>query len=848
MKTSRNVSVFLAISLITATLLCVVSDFYELPHPIELVSAFVTKHGVAFSLLCLVGCGLAVPQKNHGVLPGILCVLSGIMLNRNALIGFLDPSGAWCSALADQEKLSRVLLGLYFLIFVSCIFWMLCKKRCAPQAPHSEKQHSGSRSTDGSQPIALIALVLTMLTLLILLLNGDQHLEEFQDISLSFLTSNSLAAVLLTPLVIFFAIFLVLSIVVGLVSPEKSPSWMTLLKNESPEIGRGLMALAINLLRGFVNLANQIPDFFNTIARLLIGRNDIFPHVDALVPAKNHAAAIDAGSQGSERGAISELLRHAAAYFALASLITTTKGMQNYVFNGNQKWLAYLVSFAIQAVLVGCGLSLCPVFSAIGKAVPSKRRQLAMKALVTILFAAMLVTSSTFSYIYIAEVAYGDSWAGDAETKIVTTLTSETRKLEQENDFQEKEYASRLLTVIRSVLRPAAEQYQRNQALASSERLASLNPEEFALKDISIKSTVDALKKRHPEQSDNLSVLQEQYEKSFRDPLKQAAADYNAAVKRIGALDGNTLSADDVDAICQTLAEISTRIDTLLIELESFQSYIAREDLKPIKSGYRIEAALLQSRIDSLLKHIASATDLPQGTMSGSGIAVDVDKLERSVLMCRAGQASSADVEKVAEQAARLLQHLSDSGMLSVSQLENVSHLSDLIDNYGRCRRLSENIQTFQSERISKTYFFSGEGAVEIEVWRTERNADFYTFFELIHSLPAPSEGMEPSAYDVDAVFQSVSALRRNLIGDYTVFERAIGYLRSDYKLMAIVSAFIALLFDLSSFLIGCFLYAFMLDRRDGSKGGRNGDKASATPRTRHPRASRSATGRGAIK
>lgn len=76
--------------------------------------------------------------------------------------------------------------------------------------------------------------------------------------------------------------------------------------------------------------------------------------------------------------------------------------------------------------------------------------------------------------------------------------------------------------------------------------------------------------------------------------------------------------------------------------------------------------------------------------------------------------------------------------------------------------------------------------------------------------------------YMADDVLDEASTLQRDFLGELTDFENAIIYLKYDYRMMAVFSAFIALFWDLGTFFVGCFLcYSemFKVKKRSSSSG-----------------------------
>ena len=94
------------------------------------------------------------------------------------------------------------------------------------------------------------------------------------------------------------------------------------------------------------------------------------------------------------------LLRICTILLSAVSFWATAQGMIDYTFP--QAWQAYAASLGIQGLLLGLNFSL-PSFL-------RKCRDRSQKAVLYFLTIVILFCSSWFSYLYITEQAYGDSW------------------------------------------------------------------------------------------------------------------------------------------------------------------------------------------------------------------------------------------------------------------------------------------------------------------------------------------------------------------------------------------------------------------------------------------------------
>lgn len=101
-----------------------------------------------------------------------------------------------------------------------------------------------------------------------------------------------------------------------------------------------------------------------------------------------------------------QIVKIAAFCFAIVSWIATAQGLREYVFVHND-WQAYMISFAIQAILFVFNLKLPEYFSKI-----SANRVAAF--LMVAFYVVTLLASSFFSFVYMANLTYSDTRYIDA--------------------------------------------------------------------------------------------------------------------------------------------------------------------------------------------------------------------------------------------------------------------------------------------------------------------------------------------------------------------------------------------------------------------------------------------------
>lgn len=523
------------------------------------------------------------------------------------------------------------------------------------------------------------------------------------------------------------------------------------------------------------------------------------------------------------------LLRYATAALAFVSLLTTANGMQSFVFAKDQGWLAYLASFAVQAILVIFSLLLCHFYTVIGqlKSITDTGKRLLLCALTTF-FAAAFVVSSSFSYSYIAKNAYASSWNGDCETMIQTYLIREAGLLDKENDRIGGLLLDAIIGDVGSNLKPAVDAYNQTLNTGAANSIANFKLNNYTLKDISIADDIANLHIRFPSRTEDINNIQSSYQGSFEYPLMDCQKRYNDVVKSLQTLS----SGSDLNAVQKLMEQadvelngIIKEINNLLANIDGLKSFHFQLDLSTIRTKFKLAAesfkifieAQINNTLQPALSEVKQANAGLTNNLTGSVPILDqVEEIQRRIYLLEANQStsSSTEIASITTMISDLLQDLAGKDILGAGDVRSLMSLSDQLKEYGKYLDLSNELETYLSTDLAKTYFFSGDGAVTAEAWRAERDGDYHQLFSMLKELPNPPSGEDwggtqngSEQYDAAATLDVASRMRRDLLGDVTEFERSVNYFKYDFTQMAIFSAFVAVFLDLGAFLTGCFLY-----------------------------------------
>lgn len=530
------------------------------------------------------------------------------------------------------------------------------------------------------------------------------------------------------------------------------------------------------------------------------------------------------------------LLRYATAILSFLSLLTTASGMKSFVFDTD--WKAYLGSFAVQSILVVFSLLLCHFYVMIGTlSCFGKAAKALMLGALTIFFAAALVVSSCFSYVYISGNAYKNTWIGDSETLIQEYLLRETAELKERNAFLGEQFLKNIGTDIQKTLEGDIKNYLDQKKSKAFEEMSNFRLEEYTnahddLAKIDIAPTVERLGNDRRARPVQLEEIQSSYNTIGWDVMQQAFQDYADTVQKVSDLvkDGNGDEAEWMEQTSEELEKISrkmqgiiNRVDGAISGVGSLSTNFYINDIKPIKAVFTSTATtfrdFVQEQKGGLDGLIAEASAVGNDT-SGSGEASVVDQLEviRRKIYQMDSQRSDLDseIQDIVGSLSGLLDKLSESDVVTTDSIASLTSLTERINEYGKSLVLSKNVQEYMENDLGQTYSFHEKTDGAESHWRSMRDGDFHQFLSMLHDLPDPllleniyKDEYAQKGYRATAlILKEAEILRRDLLGNLTAFEKSLNYFKYDFRKMAIFSAFVAVFLDLGAFLTGCFLYS----------------------------------------
>lgn len=263
------------------------------------------------------------------------------------------------------------------------------------------------------------------------------------------------------------------------------------------------------------------------------------------------------------------LLRYATAVMAFLSLTTTAQGMHGYVFK--KMWLAYLGSFGVQSILVVFSLLLCRFYVTVGKCQWHDYIKKSVKLSMVLFFSLSLMVSSVFSFTYIADNAYADSWASDRESMIQTYLTNESYRLQQENERRGKILIDKIYNIINEDLSQSMKTIEQDETEKTNETVKELidNIKDNS-KSLKPEVTIDLSGKINGNNKQYIDDLQNNFDQELKLNYENAVKNYGETIKDINSLKSTFSDISD--------SKFYNDLTTIIDDIDDFKN-----DIKNLK-------------------------------------------------------------------------------------------------------------------------------------------------------------------------------------------------------------------------------------------------------------------------
>lgn len=603
-------------------------------------------------------------------------------------------------------------------------------------SPNSDTKNSKKVLEYINTPTYIISLIIVLVLLYFSYKFSDFSLDDFYEI----VSENNYIAVPLLGLILiatFFAFVQLVQIIINILTHKHLLGINQYIK----DISKLIIDTVFGSIQSALQFINFIPDFFDSLHEMVLNKND-----------KKEI----------------QILKIAAFCFAIISWIATAYGLQNYIFQ-DASWQATLVSFAIQSILFIFNLKLPYYF---GK-IPYKKLKAGQgfflcrllknyifnsRTIFILFYTLILMSSSCFSYVYIANRIYTSTKYIDANMY----LDRAYRNALQQTNVYTQEYISYM-------------EYQIGFILEQLQAKLGVNQTKTA-------ETLKTLKQQ-------LSQAKLEYQNCQTD-LENAKNIRDAAQKTYDTPNSERYRSAEIHA-----QELQQLIAAENVVTEKTQLV---NQTNQIVEQLKLEISELETSDSELFRNFF--IELAQATPNTNTLQSIASQIYEQVIEADDNTQYSNDTITNIKSIMDLIEKY---GTVSETKYNSIDiYLEELITDE---IILPDGEADFNSQEVKKWTGY----------WKTK----YHKLEQTMNSLPTFSSSNTNkystnvinieilTSYEPDDLLQELDVLQRQYLFDTNALERGLILLTSKFNNLAKFSICFALFLDCSSLLAGIFLY-----------------------------------------
>lgn len=498
------------------------------------------------------------------------------------------------------------------------------------------------------------------------------------------------------------------------------------------------------------------------------------------------------------------LLRICTFLLAAVSFWATAQGMKEYTFPDN--WQAYAASLGIQGLLLGLNFSFFKFWD--------RCQADFQKAVLLILTLIVLFCSSWFSYLYIAEQAYGQSWGTESRLLAQDTYRSELfaadTYLEQYGEEMEQSLTDQIVALYAQATEMDSDKVDIAGNLDWAIERSIYTQDDFAARDIML-SIIDAME-------------QATAENTAQDARQQSAE----IVESMQATLQNAISSLDTQ-IAEADASVTRAENSLISAQNRMNNAPVGTDLAPYQNAVNTAARAYDASItrqSELVKqrqdyqtalqrtvYYASVLGMSEEGVSSYFVGANLREIQRELF------GTNPDSDRMMALATEIFDRLQSAVDLEVDGTENNDYQTFLanmnqfvryLENYRSIKELDSEIQGLTNELSTGMILSLNENNSN---WKTSWRNQFNDLKSKISGLPVYTlmgSNATLESFDRAASTRRLDNAIRNYLTDHNPAQQGLIYLYSPYRGIAMFSLFIAFLLDIAAFVTG-----FIIDRAD---------------------------------
>lgn len=490
------------------------------------------------------------------------------------------------------------------------------------------------------------------------------------------------------------------------------------------------------------------------------------------------------------------LLRICTLLLSAVSFWATAQGMIDYTFP--QAWQAYAASLGIQGLLLGLNFSL-PSFL-------RKCRDRSQKAVLYFLTVVILFCSSWFSYLYITEQAYGDSWKTERRLLAQAVYREELFEADAYIELYSQDVQNVLTDQIVNLYQQAMNMDQSGISVSENlnweEERRQYTAEDFAAKDamslaisaMENATTGEASQDVREQAADVLSGMQSNLQSETDRLSEQISNTHGYLVNAEESLRNaenhlNSIPAGvDFSSYQNTVQQAAKTYESLIQKLDDLESQHADYESALQRTGYYL-----------------TILGMAENGVSSYYVGATLREIQRELFK------TSPDSEQMLESAANVFDRLQNAVDLNADSSEYQNILQDMnmfrqnLENYSTLKKADIEIQA-QINRLADGSILSLESDGEFSEWRNQFNELKSKITGLpIYSLRGET-GSALTSFDRAASLKRLDQVIRRYLTEHNAAQAGLIYLISPYREAAVFSLFLALLLDISAFITGVII------------------------------------------
>lgn len=520
------------------------------------------------------------------------------------------------------------------------------------------------------------------------------------------------------------------------------------------------------------------------------------------------------GAVTQESGVLT-LLRICTVLLAVVSFWSTAQGMKEYTFPDG--WQAYAASLGIQGLLLGLNFSL-PTFLRYS-------RKNGQKIMLVLLSTVVLVCSSWFSYLYIAQWAYGDSW--DTERRLAAQEVYREQLFDADDYIEryqrtvELSLADEVTALYDQAVAMDANKIDVNEHLDWTEERERYAPASSAAADI-MNQVIDAMEDATDENATQatreqatsiLTALQETLQgriDAVEPRIDTATANVGAASSRLQLAQTNLRNAPndtDLTPYINAVTNAAQNYDYTLAQLTRLEQ----------------ERGDYQDALQRVAYYLTTL-GMAQDGVSTYYIGADLREIQNELFQT---DPDSERMQTIAAEIFNRLQSAVDLGSASEEAdgdyqalLSQMNRFMQNLTRYGELKDAKATLQPF-IERLADGKTLPIDASAQSGGWQAEWVAQFDDLKAVISGLPvytadtAADTDSSLLRFDRTAVSSALDRAIRNYLTKHNPAQQGLIYLESPYKGLAIFSMFLAFLFDIAAFVTGVIIDSMSFDRSE---------------------------------